>query len=187
MKNYSRDSRFIGAVLLLCLLTHDQIGRAAEPTTEMKNQPILVNDDSESRQDNSKILVEIFLAKDRKGDLEAIKKEFAAFGITKVRPQFFKLGNPPQNIAVGRNVPADVARLAIRLANTYNRGIKFLLAEERLAADYLAIGTSIFDESFQIPIRPEDLEKLSDPNLTTEQYHTLYRHLTGEDKRPPLP
>ena len=187
MKNYRRHSRFIGAVLLLCLLTHDRIGRAAEPTTGMKNQPILVAEDSESRQADSKILVEIFLAKDRKGDLEAIKKEFAAFSIIKVRPQFFKIGNPPKNIAIGRNVSADVARLAIRLANTYNQGIKFLLAEERLAADYLAIGTSIFDESFQIPVRPEDVEKLSDPTLTTEQYHALYRNLTGEDKRPPNP
>jgi hypothetical protein len=185
MKKRSGFFQLVGGVFFLCALNHDQIGMSAEWPSDIENHLILVAEGSENRNDNNKILVEIFLANDRKGDLEAIKKEFAAFSITKVRPQFFKLGNPPQNIAVGRNVPADVARLAIRLANTYNQGIKFLLAEERLAADYLAIGTSIFDESFQIPVSPDDLKRLSDPALTTTQFHALYRHLTGEDKRPP--
>jgi hypothetical protein len=184
MKNHSRNSRFIGAVLLLCLLTHDRIGRAIEPTEGMKNQPILVTDDSE-KGDNRKILVETFLSNDHKGDIDAIKKEFAAVSITKVRPQVFKLGNPPENIALGPNIPADVARLAIRLALSYNHGIKLLLPEERIRTDYIAIGTSIFDESFQKPITPEQLKQLSDPSLTTEQFHALYRHITKEDRRRP--
>ncbi len=138
---------------------------------------------SEETADNSQILVEIFLSKDQKDAIEIIKKEFGAVSITKVRHQVFRIGNPPENIAIGRNVPADVARLAIRLAVTYNRRIKLLLPEERLAPHYIAFGTSIFDESFQVPIHPEDLERLSDPALTTEQFHALYRHLTGEDKR----
>ncbi len=129
----------------------------------------------------SHILVEIFLAQDQKAHLDAIKKEFEAVSITKVRPKFFPLGHPPENIAIGRNVPAPVARLAIRLATTYNRGVRLLLPEERLAADYIAIGTSIFDESFQIPITADDLARLSDPSLTTEQFHALYRHLTKEN------
>ena len=105
MKNYSRDSRFIGAVLLLCLLTHDRIGRAAEPTEGMKNQPILVADDPENGE-NPKILAEIFLSNEHKGDIDAIKKEFAAVSITKVRPQLFKLGNPPEHIALGLPSPS---------------------------------------------------------------------------------
>ncbi len=177
--------KLLCATLVSCILTLGHAGSAeSAETLPIPITPVAEGEDHQTG--NSKILVEIFLAKERKSDLDAIKKEFMAVSITKVRPQFFKLGNPPQNIAIGRNVPADVARLGIRLANTYNRGIKFLLAEERLAADYLAIGTSIFDESFQIPISPDDLERLSDPSLTTLQFHTLHRHLTGEDKRPPL-
>ena len=131
------------------------------------------------------VLVEIFLSRDHKDDADKIKKEFESVAITKVRTKIFSLGYPPENIAIGRNVSADVARLAIRLAITYNRGIKLLLPEERLAPDYLAFGTSIFDESFQRPISPEQLKQLSDPSLTTEQFHVLYRHITGEDQRKP--
>lgn len=138
---------------------------------------------SVSPEINPNILVEIFLASRHKEDLPKIKKEFETFSITRVRAQFFRSGNPPQNIAIGRNVPAPVARLAIQLAMHYNQGIKHLLPEERLAPNYLAIGTSIFDELFQIPISPEDLTRLSDPSLDTHQFHKLYKHLTGEDKR----
>ena len=131
------------------------------------------------------ILVEIFLAPDRRGDLDTIKRELADASITRVRAQFFRLGNPPQNIAVGKNIPAPVARLAIRQAVTYNRGIKFLLPQFRYFPDHIVIGSSAFDEASQIPISPEDVERLSDPLLTTPEFHALYRRLTGEDRRLP--
>ena len=155
------------------------------PIYQPTNSPVGVVNESKNQEVNPKILVEIFLAAQHKEDLPEIKKKFGAVSISinRVRAQFFKLGNPPQNIAIGRNVPASTARLAIQIAIQYNQGIKYLLAEERLATDYIAIGTSMFDELLQIPIAPEDLERLSDPSLSTPQFHTLYRHLTGEDKR----
>jgi hypothetical protein len=165
MKNRSLMCVF-GVTLLLCFIPADRSSGSAP-----------------EQEANQKILVEIFLAPDRKGDIAAIKKEFAAVSITKVRTQFFKLGNPPENIAFGPNIPADIARLAIRLALSYNRGIKLLLPEERIRTDYIAIGTSIFDESFQRPITPEQLKQLSDPSLTTDQFHALYRKITREDQR----
>jgi len=137
---------------------------------------------ADSGPDPADILVEIFLAADQKPNLETIKKEFASFRIVKVRAKFFTLGHPPENIAIGRHVSAPVARLAIRLARTYNGGVTLLLPGKRLAADYLAIGTSIFDESFQVPISPDELERLADPSLTTEQFHELYRQLAKEDQ-----
>jgi len=150
----------------------------------MTASPVTATGSSEDREINKKILVEVFLASERKNDAAAIQKEFETYSVTRIRFQFFKLGNPPENIAIGSNVTADVARLAIRLAVTYNRGIKYLLPQFRFFPHYIAIGTSAFDESFQIPIRLEDLKQLSDPALTTPQFHELYRRLTGEDKRP---
>ena len=41
---------------------------------------------------------------------------------------------------------------------------------------------SIFDESFQVPISPDDLQQLTDPALTTEQFRELYRRLAEEDQ-----
>lgn len=133
----------------------------------------------------SSILVEIFLSPDHRNDIDAIKREFAVASITRVRTQTFRLGHPPKNIAIGKNVPAEMARLAIRLARDYNDGVNFLLPEYRFFPDHIAIGTSAFDEASQIPIQQEDLDRLADPSLTTEAFHDLYRHLTGEDHRNP--
>ncbi len=138
----------------------------------------------EATGDPSKILVEVFLSPDHKDDVDAIKREFAAAGITKVRHKVFQLGNPPTNIAIGRNVSAEIARLAIRLAKTYNGGVTKLLPEERLAPGYIAIGTSIFDELFQYPVSQSDVERLETPDLTTEQFHESYRRLADINQRP---
>jgi hypothetical protein len=133
----------------------------------------------------SGILIELFLAPEQREAIPAIKKEFEALSVTRVRPQVFRLGNPPKNIAIGKDIPADVARLALRLAVDHNRGVEFLLPEYRYFPKHIVIGSSAFDEASQIPITPDDLQRLRDSSLTTEQFHVLYRSLTGEDKRLP--
>jgi hypothetical protein len=133
----------------------------------------------------SGILIELFLAPEQRDAIPAIKKEFEALSVTRVRPQVFRLGNPPKNIAIGKDIPADVARLALRLAVDHNRGVEFLLPEYRYFPKHIVIGSSAFDEASQIPITPDDLQRLRDPALTTEQFHVLYRSLTGEDQKRP--
>jgi hypothetical protein len=135
--------------------------------------------------EHNRILVEIFLSAHTKEALDSIRARFSAVGIHKVRPRFFRLGHPPENIAIGRAVSAEAARLAIELALQYNDGIGLLVPEERLAHHYIAIGTSIFDTSFQIPISPYDLERLQDPALNTAQFHALYRALAPPVRRFP--
>lgn len=160
-------------------------GQAADQSADLSSKTDAVGESSEDPQVNQKILVELFLAPERKGDLDQIKRELEAVHITRIRPQFFRLGNPPQNIAIGKDIPASVARLAIKLARTYNRDIKKILPEYRFFPNHIVIGSSAFDEKSEIPIKPEDLEKLSDPSLSTEAFHNLYRHLTGEDAKLP--
>jgi hypothetical protein len=181
---------FYGFFILLVFILYtifapDPTTSEAGPTLPVNHSARSVAQEAEPTEANGKILVELFLAKERKGDLDAIKKELEALGITRIRPQFFRLGNPPENIAIGKDIPADVARLAIRLAITYNRDIKSLLPEYRFFPDHIVIGSSAFDQASEVPIRPEDLKRLSDPALSTAQFHELYRHLTGEDKRNP--
>lgn len=171
-------------ILALLALAVDHTVATPVPVEHFK--PIItVMEETNDAETNPKILVEIFLAKQYKDQLSNIKKQFEAFSITRVRAQFFALGHPPQNIAIGKNVPASVARLAIQIAVTYNGGVRHLLPEERLSPDYIAIGTSMFDELFQIPISDEELEQLSDPSLTTEQFHALYRQITEKNKHRP--
>jgi hypothetical protein len=136
----------------------------------------------ENQEENKKILIELFLAPDQKKNIENIKTELNSLSIRRINVQFFRLGHPPQNIAIGRNVSASAARVAIQLANHYNGGIKYLLAEYRFPSDYIAIGTSAFDEASQIPVLPEDIERLANPKLSTSEFHALYRSLTKEEK-----
>jgi hypothetical protein len=126
------------------------------------------------------IFVDIFLAQERKADFAVIKKRFSEVAIDKVKPQFFRKGNPPQNIALGSGISSDVARLAIDLAITYNRGITHLMPEFRFHPNQIAIGTSAFDELVPVAVSPEDLERLKNPALSTVEFHRLYRQLTHE-------
>ncbi len=170
---------------LLCLICMSTNGLYLMNSATVERSEIIRIENQSGAESNQKILIELFLAAERKADFEQIKKELEAVQITRIRTQFFKLGNPPQNIAIGKDIPASIARLAIRLAKTYNRDIKYILPEYRFFPDHIVIGSSAYDEKSQIPITPEDLEKLSDPSLSTEAFHTLYRHLTGEDTRLP--
>jgi hypothetical protein len=176
--------RLSGLLLALYTLSLDRpaVAGPAEPLSP-PSAPMVK--ESTDQQSNSEILVELFLAPDRRNDLVAITKALDAVSITRVRTQFFRLGHPPENIAIGRDVPAPVARLALHLAVTYNSDVKFLLPEFRFFPDHIVIGSSAYDEKSEIPITPENLARLSDPTLTTTQFHDLYRQLTGEATRLP--
>lgn len=84
------------------------------------------------------------------------------------------------NIAVGSNISADVARLVIDTAITYNRGVTHLMPQFRFHPHQIAIGTSAFDELVPVAISPEALEQLKNPALSTVEFHQLYRRLTKE-------
>ena len=91
-----------------------------------------------------------------------------------------KGGHPPTNIAIGSAVSAEDARMAIDFALKYNDRVDLLVLRPLNPPNYVAIATSAWDELSQIPIKPEDLERLRDPKLTTEEVHSLYYELTNE-------
>lgn len=172
-------SPLIGGLLFTAILIHPS-AKAAEPINRIEKPSGPASTTAEGR---SEIRVEIFLAPERKEEVDAVKKEFEALSITNVHPQVFRKGHPPQNIGFGKEIPAEVARQAIALALKYNDGIRFFLPEKRLAAHYVGIGVSIFDEAFQIPAAPDDLKRLSDPSLTDTQFHQIYQELTDKPPR----
>ena len=57
--------------------------------------------------------VEVVLASQYKNQVATLTEEFAQAGMSNVHFQFFRQGQPPQNIGLGRDVPADKAREAI--------------------------------------------------------------------------
>jgi hypothetical protein len=108
-----------------------------------------------------------------------LKEEFARAGLVNTHFQFARMGQPPQNIGLGREVPADKAREAIRLAIKYNLGVGTLLPERLFPPRFITIASSNYDDTVEYPINQEALEKLQDPALSTEAFHRLYHDLTS--------
>ncbi|MFP6638389.1 MAG: hypothetical protein VB778_07170 [Nitrospinaceae bacterium] len=128
--------------------------------------------------------IEIWLAYKHKKDKRELKKLLKSKSIKVLghtvqywRP---KGGHPPTNIAIGSAVSAEDARMAIELALKYNDHVDLLVLRPLNPPNYVAIATSAWDELSQIPIKPEDLERLRDPKLSTEEFHSLYYDLTNE-------
>lgn len=128
--------------------------------------------------------VEVVLADQYRNQVAALKEEFAEAGMTNVHFQFAKRGQPPQNIGLGRDVPADKAREVIRLALKYNLGIGILLPERLFPPRFVTIASSNFDDTVEYPINQEALAKLQVPDLTTEEFHRVYRELTSVPLEP---
>ena len=137
--------------------------------------------------DTSKITIctiEIWLAhkhKKQKKELRGFLKS-KSIKVLNHTIQFWrpKGGHPPTNIAIGSAVSAEDARMAIDFALKYNDHVDLLVLRPLNPPNYVAIATSAWDELSQIPIKPEDLERLRDPKLTTEEFHSLYYELTNE-------
>src|SRR4026207_2395695 len=128
--------------------------------------------------------IEVVLAYHYKGQVSALTEEFAQAGMPNVHFQFARQGQPPQNIGMGRAVPADKAREVIRFALKYNLGVGILLPERLFPPRFVTIASSNFDDTVEYPIDQATLAKLKDENLTTEDFHRLYRDLTSVPLEP---
>ncbi len=128
--------------------------------------------------------VEVVLANQYRNQVPALTEEFAQAGMTNVHFQFARMGQPPQNIGLGREVPADKAREVIRLALKYNLGVGILLPERLFPPRFVTIASSNYDDTVEYPIDHDSLDQLRNPNLTTEEFHHLYRDLTSSRIEP---
>jgi len=128
--------------------------------------------------------VEVVLASQYKNQVATLTEEFAQAGMTNVHFQFVRQGQPPQNIGLGRDVPADKAREAIRLALKYNLGVGILLPERLFPPRFVTIASSNYDDTVEFPIDQAALARLQNQNLSTEEFHRLYRDLTSSRVEP---
>jgi hypothetical protein len=128
--------------------------------------------------------IEVVLAYQYRTREAELKQEFAQAGLLNVHFQFARMGQPPQNIGLGRDVPADKAREAIRLALKYNLGVGILLPERLFPPRFITIASSNYDDTVEYPITEDALAKLRDPELSTEGFHRLYRDLTSVTLEP---
>jgi hypothetical protein len=123
--------------------------------------------------------IEVVLAREYKNQIATVTEEFVQAGMPNVHFQFFRQGQPPQNIGLGRDVPADKAREAIRLALKYNLGVGILLPERLFPPRFVTIASSNYDDTVEYPIDQATLAQLQNETLTTEEFHRLYHGLTS--------
>lgn len=128
--------------------------------------------------------VEVVLADQYRSRTATLTEEFTQAGLTNVHFQFAKLGQPPQNIGLGRDVPADKAREAIRLALKYNLGVGILLPERLFPPRFVTIASSNYDDTVESKIDKAALAQLQNPALSTDEFHQLYRTLTVPKESP---
>jgi len=128
--------------------------------------------------------IEVVLASQYKNQVASLTEEFVQAGMPNVHFQFFRQGQPPQNIGLGREVPADKAREAIRLALKYNLGVGILLPERLFPPRFVTIASSNYDDTVEYPIDQATLAQLQNENLTTEEFHRLYHGLTSSPLAP---
>ena len=128
--------------------------------------------------------IELWLAHKHKKKNREIRKLLKSKQLKVLRHtiQYWKPkgGHPPTNIAIGSMVSARDARLMIDIAIKYNDKVDRLILRPLNPPNYVAIATSAWDEQSEILITPEDLEKLRDPKLNTQQFQALYAELTNE-------
>ncbi|PIQ97180.1 MAG: hypothetical protein COV67_05580 [Nitrospinae bacterium CG11_big_fil_rev_8_21_14_0_20_56_8] len=132
--------------------------------------------------------IEIWLAYDKEPLNKEIRGYLKSRSIKVLRKtiQYWKPkgGHPPTNIAIGSGLSVEDARWAIDLALKYNDNIDGLIHQRLNPPNYVAIATSAWDEKSEAKISPEQLQSLRDSKLTTEEFHALYRKLTGEEGLP---
>jgi hypothetical protein len=128
--------------------------------------------------------VEIVLAPKWKAEEAAVKRALTADSpLVKVRVRFYPFLDPPANIGIGSCVPAEVARRAIQEALHTTGKIDRLIRQDILPHHWIKIGSTDTAELAWTPVGPDDLARLSDPALTTDQFQELYRDLAAPKEK----
>ena len=131
--------------------------------------------------------IEIWLAHEHKKENKVIRSLLKENSLKVIRKtiQYWRArgGHPPTNIAIGKSVSAEDGRFAIDLALLLNDRVDRLVIQALNPPNYVAIGTSAWDEKSLISITSDELQQLRDPKLNTVEFHRLYIELTGESNR----
>lgn len=131
------------------------------------------------------VKVEGYISKKFKRQKRAILKEFKEVGHTRTAIRPFPLGETAKVIAIGRCVPAYIARHVMATALKYTSGIESLVNQAFLHTHWIGIGTTTFDEPSQQLVTEEQVKQLMNPVLGDEEFHALYRKFSIQDETVP--
>ncbi|NIQ03274.1 MAG: hypothetical protein GWM98_25195 [Nitrospinaceae bacterium] len=127
------------------------------------------------------VKIEAWISKKDMKHYRALRRDMEAMGTTHATFWPYPGKNPSRIVAIGRCVPAYIARHALQQALIYFGDVKSLVNQSFISGHWIGLGTSLFAENSQQPISPEQLRALLDPDLDTFQFQALYRKLTVQD------
>ncbi|MDH5763364.1 MAG: hypothetical protein OEZ51_10305 [Nitrospinota bacterium] len=127
------------------------------------------------------VKVEGYISKKFKKQQRAILKEFKEIGHVRTAVRPFPMGDTAKVIAIGRCVPAYIARHVMATTMKYTSGIGVLVQQAFLPTHWIGIGTTTFDEPSQQEVTPEQVKQLMNPELGDEEFHKLYREFSVQD------
>jgi hypothetical protein len=131
------------------------------------------------------IKIEGYISKKFKRQKRVIIQEFKDIGYTRTAIRPFPMGKTSKVIAIGRCVPAYIARQVMALVLKYTSGIESLVNQAFLHTHWIAIGTTTFDEPSQQIVTEEQVKQLMNPALGDEEFHALYRKFSVQDDTVP--
>ena len=153
-------------VLLVFMLVFSQTGYGKEDCRPIEERPVKI---------------EAWISKKEMKDYRAKRKELEAMGYTYATLWSYPGNNPSRIVAIGRCIPAYIARHALQQALVLYGEVKSLVHQDFVSGHWIGLGTSLFAEESQQPINREKFRALLDPALDTIQFQKLYRKLTAQD------
>lgn len=136
-------------------------------------------------KENKKIKIEGWINREYRKEHRAIVKEFKEVPKTRTSLKVFPMGNTAKVIAVGRCVPAFVARQVMEKALKYTGGVESLVNQAFLPAHWMGIGTTQFDEPSQQIVTADQVKELMNPDLSDQEFHVLYRKYSVQSETIP--
>ncbi len=132
--------------------------------------------------EKQKVKVEGFISKKFKKERKRIFKEFAEIGYVRTALRVFPMGRTSKTVAIGRCVPAYIARHVLEKTLLYTRGVGYLVHQAFYAPHWIGVGVTMFDEPSQQKVNEEQVKQLMDPSLSDQEFHALYRKFSIQDK-----
>jgi hypothetical protein len=136
--------------------------------------------------EKKRVKVEGYISKKFKKDRKNIYKEFAEMGHTRVALRPFPMGKTAKVIAIGRCIPAYLARHIMQKTLKYTSGIESLVTQAFISSHWFGVGVTMFDEPSQQIVSPDQVKQLMDPSLSTEEFQALYRKFSIQDDTVPF-
>ena len=150
-------------------------------------EPVATQAETECQPvEKKKIKVEGYISKKFRKERKKIAKEFAQMGDTRTALRAFPMGKASDVVAVGRCVPAYIARHVLTTAIKYTGGVGSLVFQGFLHSHWIGIGTTMFDEPSQRKVTDEQLSQLLNPSLDDKNFHMLYRKFSEQNKLVPF-